>query len=128
MSERIDNIIKEINSISLDQLQIIEKILYKFIVNTNLSFRDNTSDIVSDSFLYKFENLLRMHHCFSTESFTKDKFEYAMMAVSNSCGSLAELASKGNAGHDLLIKDQKFSLKTQADRNIHNDFIYISKL
>jgi hypothetical protein len=70
---------------------------------------------------------LRLHHCFSREPFSKDKFEYLLERASNNCGTRAELARKGNPGHDITIDGFKFSLKTQADKGISRKSVYISK-
>ena len=39
----------------------------------------------------------------------------------------ASFASRGNRGHDVIIDATKYSLKTQADKSIKNEFIWISK-
>jgi hypothetical protein len=70
---------------------------------------------------------VRLHHCFSKEAFSKDKFEYLMERAVNLCGGKAELAPKGNPGHDITINRVRFSLKTQADKSIKRGFVHISK-
>ena len=89
--------------------------------------RNKSSDIVSDCFLKEIGDGIRLHHCFSKEAFSKDKFEYLMERAANLCGSKAELAPKGNPGHDITINGVRFSLKTQADKSIKRGFIHISK-
>ena len=89
--------------------------------------RAPTSDLVDDRFLADFGDTLRLHHCFSSEPFTKDKFEYAMEWVANVCGHTAKLAPKGNPGHDITIDQARVSLKTQADRGIKPNSLHISK-
>src|SRR6266404_4798694 len=85
------------------------------------------SDIISDCMLGEIGDALRLHHCFSKESFTKDKFEYLMERSGNLCGIKAELATRGNPGHDITIRDEKFSLKTQANKGINRRTAHISK-
>jgi hypothetical protein len=85
------------------------------------------SDLINDCVLQDFGDALRIHHCFSKEAFTKDKFEYALERVLNLCGIPAILASRGNPGHDITISDVRFSLKTQANKNISRDYLHISK-
>jgi len=70
---------------------------------------------------------IRLHHCFSKDAFSKDKFEYLMERAAGLCEIKAELAPKGNPGHDITINGQRFSLKTQADKSIRRGFIWISK-
>ena len=36
------------------------------------------SDIITDCVLQDFGDALRIHHCFSREALSKDKFEYAL--------------------------------------------------
>lgn len=85
------------------------------------------SDLVNAKFLSDFGDALRMHHCFSEEPFTKDKFEYAMGVILTASGHPALLARKGNPGHDITIDGIPVSLKTQADRSIKASEIHISK-
>lgn len=89
--------------------------------------RFSESDIVTDCILQDFGDGLRIHHCFSREAFTKDKFEYALERVANFCGMSAKLAPKGNPGHDITINNVRFSLKTQADKHLKIHRLHISK-
>jgi len=83
--------------------------------------------LVSECVLREFGDTLRIHHCFSAEAFTKDKFEYALERAGNLCRMPAARAARGNRGHDITIRGVPISLKTQADANIRADFIHISK-
>lgn len=70
---------------------------------------------------------LRIHHAFSAEAFSKDKFEYALEQLLRFRGVDAKLAPKGNRGHDITIRGMRVSLKTQADKSIKDSRIWISK-
>lgn len=70
---------------------------------------------------------IRIHHSFSAEPFSKDKFEYVLVEVLKVTGRQAQLAAKGNPGFDAIIDDIRVSLKTQADKNIKNNLIRVSK-
>jgi hypothetical protein len=85
------------------------------------------SDLVNGCILQDFGDALRIHHGFSKEPFSKDKFEYAFERVLNLCGILAMLAPRGNPGHDITINGVRFSLKTQADRGLAVGHLHISK-
>ncbi len=86
------------------------------------------SDLVTPCVLEDFGDALRIHHCFSAEPFSKDKFEYALERVLTLCGIAAErVASRTNPGHDITIRDERFSLKTQADKGLKREGIHISK-
>lgn len=81
-----------------------------------------TQEIVDD-----LGDIIRVHHAFSREAFSKDKFEYALERVQKAHGRNAELAPRGNKGYDLKIGDERFSLKTEASQSIKVDSIHISK-
>ena len=80
-----------------------------------------------DETLRNFGEAMRVHHCFSVEPFSKDKFEYVLVAVLRVSGVDAHLAPKGNPGHDATIDGVRVSLKTQADKNIRANMLWISK-
>jgi Type II site-specific deoxyribonuclease len=91
-------------------------------------WRWESSDVVTPCVLDDFGDTLRIHHCFSAEPFSKDKFEYALERVLNLCGIPAQrVDSRTNPGHDITIGGQRFSLKTQADKGLKPDGIHISK-
>jgi hypothetical protein len=85
------------------------------------------SDLINACVLQDFGDALRIHHCFSKEAFTKDKFEYAFERVLNLCEIPALLAPRGNPGHDITIRGIPFSLKTQANTRISHRSLHISK-
>jgi Type II site-specific deoxyribonuclease len=89
--------------------------------------RSPESDLINDCVLQDFGDALRIHHCFSREAFTKDKFEYAFERVLNLCEIPATLAPRGNPGHDITIRGVPFSLKTQANKGISHHALHISK-
>lgn len=88
---------------------------------------DSGSDFADAAFGQAFGDILVIHHVLSQESFTKDKFEHGLASVLRLLGHDAELAPRGNAGDDLRMDGEKWSLKTQADRSIKPDRIHISK-
>jgi hypothetical protein len=87
--------------------------------DTNLKIeRDPGSDIVDARLLRDFGDVLRIHHCFSKEALSKDRFEYAFEKTLNLCGKTVALAaSRTNRGHDLTVDGVPFSLKTQLSGN-----------
>jgi hypothetical protein len=89
--------------------------------------RNDTSDIITECMLEEIGDGIRLHHCFSKDAFTKDKFEFLMERAAKLCGIEAKTARKGNPGDDITINGQKFSLKTQADKSIKRGSIWISK-
>ena len=90
--------------------------------------RNPKSDVVNNRLLHDFGDVLRIHHCSSREALSKDRFEYAFERTLVLCGKSATLAeSRTNRGHDITIEGVCCSLKTQADKGIKEDEIYISK-
>jgi type II restriction enzyme len=85
------------------------------------------SDLFDETILQNFGDAMRVHQSFSDEPFSKDKFEYVFVKVLNMSGHKAKLAPKGNPGHDATLDGVKLSFKTQADRGIKSDYIWISK-
>jgi hypothetical protein len=89
--------------------------------------RPGPSWLATDAFVESMGATLQLHHALSRESFTKDKFEYAMERILQHEGHAAELAGRGNPGHDITVDGEAWSLKTQADRTIKTDQVTISK-
>lgn len=108
------------------QLDLIDNITEQLLLPPSYH-RNPDSDLMTEGMLWSFGDSLRIHHCFSVEPFTKDRFEYALERAANANMVKAERAPRGNPGHDLNIGNSRYSLKTQADRSIRNEFIHISK-
>ena len=91
----------------------------RIVLNPNNLLTQEGADDLAD--------VLRIHHSFSAESFTKDKFEHALCNVLQRLDRSAALAPRGNRGHDLTVDGQRISLKTQADSGVKSHEIWISK-
>ncbi len=118
-------LVDEIPRLTEGQLHWMARVLEVF--KGPHEFRTFDSDLFDETTLHTFGDALRIHHSFSAEPFSKDKFEYVLVKVLNMWGHSASLASKGNPGHDLTVDRTRVSLKTQADRGIRSDRIWISK-
>ena len=124
---RVDQLSVALRELTQPQLEFIESIVAQFKRSFIKIERESTSNIISERMLRDFGDVLRIHHCFSKESLSKDRFEYAFEKILIQCGVKAELAPKGNPGHDITIDGVPCSLKTQADANIKEDNLHISK-
>ncbi|MEI8207090.1 MAG: hypothetical protein WCG03_09465 [Kiritimatiellales bacterium] len=124
---RVDKLAKALYELTQPQLEFIESIVDQFRKPFITIDHHPKSDLVDDHLLRDFGDVLRIHHCFSKEALSKDRFEYAFEKILNQCGRVAELAPKGNPGHDITISGIPCSLKTQADANIKEDMLHISK-
>jgi Type II site-specific deoxyribonuclease len=125
--ERVEKLCAILQDLTNDQLDLIERVANQFTQPFILIDRLISSDIINDCLLYTFGDALRIHHCFSKEPLSKDRFEYALERSSNLCRSGAELAPKGNPGHDITINRIPISLKTEAATGIKADRVHISK-
>jgi Type II site-specific deoxyribonuclease len=86
------------------------------------------SDVVTAEVLETLGDALRIHHAFSRQALSKDRFEYAFESSLNRSGIPAELVrSRTNRGYDITIRGVPASLKTQADKGIRLDRLHISK-
>jgi Type II site-specific deoxyribonuclease len=114
--------LKDLRPDQVERVEAFVKVLQQPAVCTS-----RRSDFATELFAQEFGDVLRLHHHFSAEPFTKDKFEHAIMSVLNHAGHRAELARRGNPGHDITVGAERWSLKTQADQAIRRDVLHISK-
>jgi hypothetical protein len=125
---RIDQLTTALRELTEQQLRLIETVVTQFRRPFLMIERHCDSDIVDDRVLNDFGDVLRIHHCFSKEALSKDRFEYALEKTLNLSGRTASLAaSRTNRGHDITIEGVPCSLKTQADKGIKEHEIHISK-
>ncbi|GAB6039242.1 hypothetical protein JCM15519_38010 [Fundidesulfovibrio butyratiphilus] len=125
--ERLFNSIAEdLKSFSVGQLIWVDKISKAFLSDIRTSY-DPESDLITEAIADYFGNALLLHHCFSAESFSKDKFEYVFEQTFLENGMDAQRAPKGNPGRDITVNGVNMSLKTQADSHINKEVIHVSK-
>jgi len=124
--EKITQLIATIPGLSDYRLGLVQNMVQVFSQPWIIK-RESDSDIISDVALLDFGDVLRIHHCFSREPFSKDKFEFALEAVLKASGVAAELAPRGRRGYDIKISGKNVSLKTEAAKTIRVDMLHISK-
>lgn len=125
-SDRIERLLAAIPELSDNRLQLVDRVVSVFALPRNY-WRSSASEIISARTLEDFGDVLRLHHCFSREPFSKDKFEYALENVLRLSGVDAALAPRGQRGYDIRIGAENFSLKTEAAKAIRSESIHISK-
>ena len=125
-NERIKHLFEAIPELSDCRLMTIDEVVSVYESPKKFEIL-NDSVFLTPDLLEDFGDLLRVHHCFSREAFTKDKFEYALERVFKAGGKVADLAAPGQPGFDITIEGQKFSLKTEAAKKIKVKSIHISK-
>jgi hypothetical protein len=121
----VKTLVDSIPTLTAGQLQWLERVVNVF--QAKHTFLINKSDLFDAITLQNFGDAMRIHHSFSAEPFSKDKFEYVFVKVLKMNGYKAHLSPKGNPGHDATVNGKTLSLKTQADKGIRSDLIWISK-
>ena len=125
--QRIERLVTYLPQLTEGQIVWVERIIFQF-TRTKTFTRLPQSDLIKqESILEDFGDALRIHHCFTDEPFTKDKFEYVLVNVFNYYGVKAEKSTYNNPGADIIVNQEQFSLKTQADRNLRENSINIHK-
>ena len=113
-------------SLSEGQAILVEEMMmqftrpYKFELNKD-------SGLLTNKIVQDFGDTLRIHHCYSKQAFSKDKFEAQLERVFTMSAIPAELATRGNPGHDITIEGERISLKTEASKGTKVNTIHISK-
>lgn len=121
----IQSLIKTIPELTAGQLHWLQRVVQVFAAD--YVFRLGKAGLFDEITLQNFGDAMRIHHAFSSEPFSKDKFEYVLVTVLKMNGHTASLAPKGNPGHDASTDGVKLSLKTQADKGVKEGTIWISK-
>jgi type II restriction enzyme len=124
--ERIERLVTALPELSNYRLLLVDKIVRVFQTRKNFT-RLTESTLITQQVLDDLGDVLRVHHVFSKEPFSKDKFEYALEHVLLEAGIDAKLAQRGTRGYDIRINTERFSLKTEAAKTIRNETIHISK-
>lgn len=125
-SQRAD-LTEQLKKLTASQLEWTQSVIDQFQLPCNYR-RNPTSDIITNEVLERVGDALRIHHAFSRQALSKDRFEFALERALQLCGFDAKLAdSRTNRGHDMTVNGARVSLKTQADANINRDTIHISK-
>jgi len=127
LKDKIKIIFSELHKLSEPQIDLIELIIGNLNIPFEILWYNNNSDLTSASFVSLFGDYLKVHHCLSVEALSKDRFEYALEDICQKVGFSAELAPRGNPGRDITIDNKNYSLKTQADKQIKQGSLWVSK-
>ncbi|WP_260580281.1 hypothetical protein [Sphingopyxis sp. PET50] len=126
-SQRRANLAAKLLNLSQSQLEWVKGVIDQFQL-PHLYERNQNSDLVSNDVLERLGDALRIHHAFSRQALSKDRFEFALERALKLCGIPAALAaSRTNRGHDITIGSTRVSLKTEAANDIRRDAIHVSK-
>lgn len=116
-----------LSRLSPTQLRWVQGVLQQFELPHRFK-RHPDSDWITEATLNEVGDALRIHHAFSRQALSKDRFEFAFERALNFGGIRAALVtSRTNRGHDITIAGVPVSLKTEAAANINADYIHVSK-
>lgn len=117
----------DLSGLSPSQLEWVESVIQQFKLPHSFH-RNPASDWITDAVLNRLGDAMRIHHAFSRQALSKDRFEYAFERALSLCQIPAALVrSRTNRGHDLTITGVPVSLKTEAAANIKANMIHVSK-
>lgn len=123
--QRLERLRAILPRLTAGQLLIIERIVAIF--GLPKVFKRLSTDFLTEEMLIEIGDALMVHHCFSSQPFTKDKFEYVLEAMFRAHQRMVELPRRTFPGYDLIVDGVRLSLKTQADRSLKPSLIHISK-
>jgi type II restriction enzyme len=87
------------------------------------------SKLVTPEFESAFRTRLLFHHSVTDEVLNKKSFEYTFRDAMRVSGRTSEINYSSTArGYDVLVDKDRYSLKTEAQRNIQANSMHISKL
>src|SRR5262245_4966818 len=123
--QRLKRLASILPKLTPGQLLIVERTVDVFALPRD--FKLSATDFLTAEMVEEMGDMLMVHHCFSTQPLTKDKFEYALESVFEAHGAVVARPAATNPGHDLQVNHHRLSLKTQADKGIKSGEVYISK-
>lgn len=121
----VESLVRAIPQLTAGQLNWINRAVKVFSASHEYYLKN--SSLFDEITLQNFGDALRIHHSFSAEPLSKDKFEYVFVRVLEITGHKATLAPKGNAGYDVTVNGVRLALKTQADKDVRENILWISK-
>jgi hypothetical protein len=107
-------LVKAIPDLTAGHLYWLDRVVRVF--SAGHKFDLKKSDLFDETTLQNFGDTVRIHHGFSAEPFTKDKFEYVLVKVLELGGHDAKLAPKGNPGCDVTLGTTRLSRKPKRTR------------
>jgi len=123
----VRSLVQALVELTPSQLDWVGGVIRQFHLSHEFN-RKGDSDLVTPAVLDMLGDVLRIHHAFSRQPLSKDRFEFAFEKSLNRAGIQAQLVeSRTNRGHDITIRGVPVSLKTQADAGIRVDSLHISK-
>jgi Type II site-specific deoxyribonuclease len=118
---------RELSNLTPSQRMWVRAVVSQFKLPHSF-YRNPKSDWITDEVLERLGDALRIHHAFSRQPLTKDRFEFAFESALNLSGIRSALVwSRTNRGHDITIAGVPVCLKTEAAAQIKLNSIHVSK-
>lgn len=126
-SKLINSLRRALEALTPSQIDWVSAVVRQFQLPYEFH-RNQSSDLITPGVLDMLGDALRIHHAFSRQPLSKDRFEFALERSLIRAGIQAELVGNWtNRGHDITIGGVPVSLKTQADASIRPNSLHISK-
>jgi len=125
VTDQLNELIERLRSLRPDQIERIGAFARALSEPPEITYSE--AGFATEAFVHRIGDTLRLHHLFSHEAFTKDKFEHAMVSALKQTGHEADFAPRGNPGHDITADGERWSLKTEAAAGIKRGVLHISK-
>ncbi len=123
----LDSLFSQIRSLSESKRRLIAQVVGSHCSKMDITLAESCLPF-SAKWAESMGDALLTHHAMSSQPFTKDKAEYALLDAFRLANIAAEDSkSKTRAGYDIKVEGIPWSIKTQADKGIKADEIYISK-
>jgi hypothetical protein len=127
----LEELFGKLNSFSFspEQVQILAEVADALVKPVKANSHSRDPILGSTVFLNYFSNVLLLHHATHEEKFKKKAFEYAFRGACRALGLRAQLTANAVLpGADVVVGNEKFSVKTEAERRVSSAYIKISKL
>jgi type II restriction enzyme len=126
-SNLVSSLARALAALTPSQVELVTAVIRQFDLPHEF-FRKEDSDFVTPAVLEMLGDALLIHHSFSRQALSKDRFEFALERSLSRAGIQAKLIeNRTNRGHDITISGVPVSLKTQADSKIRVNSLHISK-
>jgi restriction endonuclease SmaI-like protein len=117
----------DLSSLTPSQHEWVDSVVGQFKL-PHTFWRDPMSQWMTEQVVERLGDAMRIHHAFSRQALSKDRFEYAFERALTLSGIPSRLEDRRtNPGHDITVAGVPISLKTEAAANIKLNEIHVSK-
>jgi len=126
--QQLIRVVTDLDPVQVELLTEVATVMLRRVEETVNPNSDLNSDLVTPRFAANFRNRLLIHHATNEAKLTKKAFEYAFEGACEADGKTGFITvSDTFSGVDVTIDGTRFSLKTEASKDIRAEQIAISK-